>query len=151
MSSDVVIDSAVFIEVYLADELSPEGTSFIRHLKDTEARIHVPTLFKYEVTSVLWNSMLRGRISHESGFASLANFFEVVVNDVFDMELLKRGFDLAREHNLSTAYDSQYLAVAERVGCEVWTTDKKFFNALFGKSPVVNWLGHWKIQAPTLA
>lgn len=37
---------------------------------------------------------------------------------------------LARQFNLPAAYDAHYLALAERLEAELWTLDRKLFNAV---------------------
>lgn len=59
----------------------------------------------------------------------------------FDNELLKRAYDLAEQLNRPAAYDAQYLALAERLGCDFWTADEKLFNAVGASLTWVRWLG----------
>jgi predicted nucleic acid-binding protein len=51
------------------------------------------------------------------------------------------------EHNRPTAYDEQYLAVAERYQSDFWTADERMFNAVSGKFPSIYWLGNVKLEA----
>jgi len=37
---------------------------------------------------------------------------------------------IATRFGLSTAYDAYYLGLAEILGCELWTADEEFFNAV---------------------
>jgi predicted nucleic acid-binding protein len=50
-------------------------------------------------------------------------------------------------NNRPTAYDAQYLAVAERHQADFWTADERLFNALNGKFPHIDWLGNVKLEA----
>jgi predicted nucleic acid-binding protein len=61
--------------------------------------------------------------------------------------LLKRGYELAEEFNRPTAYDAQYLALAERLSCDFWTADERMSNAVSGKFLSIRWLGNWKSAA----
>jgi predicted nucleic acid-binding protein len=62
----------------------------------------------------------------------------------FDEALLKRGYELAAELNRPTAYDSQYLALAERLSCDFWTADERIFNSVSSKNTHIHWLGNWQ-------
>jgi predicted nucleic acid-binding protein len=44
--------------------------------------------------------------------------------------------------NLPTAYDAQYLAVAQRYECDFWTADEHLFNVATGSVPRTFWLGN---------
>ena len=65
---------------------------------------------------------------------------------MMDDELLKRGYELATRLNRPTAYNSRYLAVAERLQCEFWTADERMFNAVTQDLNWVKWLGSFKVR-----
>lgn len=69
---------------------------------------------------------------------------EYAVELMIDESLLKRAYELATIHNRPTTYDSQYLAVAERLSCEFWTADEKLFNSVSRSLDWVKWLGNLK-------
>ncbi|MBC8099768.1 MAG: type II toxin-antitoxin system VapC family toxin [Armatimonadetes bacterium] len=46
------------------------------------------------------------------------------------MKLYRRAYELAEQLSLPTAYDAQYLAVAEHLGCDFWTADERLYNAV---------------------
>ena len=54
----------------------------------------------------------------------------------------ERVLELALEHNLS-AYDAAYLALAGSEGCELWTGDRPFYQAVRGEFLGVNWIGDY--------
>jgi len=45
------------------------------------------------------------------------------------------ALDLAARFERPNAYDAQYLAVADMIGCELWTGDKLLVNAVGGRLP----------------
>ena len=55
--------------------------------------------------------------------------------------LLRRGYELAEKYNRPTAYDAQYMALAERLACNFWTNDKRLYNAVSGTFGRIRWLG----------
>jgi predicted nucleic acid-binding protein len=63
-----------------------------------------------------------------------------------DDVLLKRGFELATQFSRPSAYEVQYLAVAEQLGCEFWTADERWFNTFKSVVPWVKWLGQFQSQ-----
>ncbi len=56
--------------------------------------------------------------------------------------------ELAHQYGLPAAYDAHYLALAEREGCEYWTTDERLWNAVKAQLPWVRWLGTFSSGAP---
>ncbi|MBN1285209.1 MAG: type II toxin-antitoxin system VapC family toxin [Anaerolineae bacterium] len=66
------------------------------------------------------------------------------VHLLMDDDLLRRAYDLATRFNRPTAYDAQYLAVAERLACEFWTADDRLFHAVAGELPWVRRLSDFR-------
>ncbi|GAB4520364.1 MAG: hypothetical protein OHK0046_30490 [Anaerolineae bacterium] len=62
----------------------------------------------------------------------------------FDETLLKCADTLAAEYELPTAYDAQYLAVAERLACEFC---QRMVNSIGQQFRGIRWLGQWKENA----
>jgi predicted nucleic acid-binding protein len=60
-----------------------------------------------------------------------------------DNDLLKEAYELAVRFNRPRAYDTQYLALAERLGCEFWTADQRLVNSTQGQFSRIRWLGNW--------
>lgn len=58
-----------------------------------------------------------------------------------DDALLKTAYDLAVRFNRPRAYDSQYMALAERLNCEFWTADERLVNSTQGQFTRIRWLG----------
>jgi predicted nucleic acid-binding protein len=48
---------------------------------------------------------------------------------------------LAHRLRRPTTYDCHYLALAEHYGCELWTGDERFFNAVRRQIPWIRWVG----------
>ena len=42
---------------------------------------------------------------------------------------------------LAPGHDAAYLAVAEILGCELWTADERLYNSVKTDMPRVRWLG----------
>ena len=58
--------------------------------------------------------------------------------------LVKRARQIARQFGQPQIYDSLYAALAELRGCEFWTADKRFYDAVKGGLPFVKYLVHYK-------
>jgi len=58
--------------------------------------------------------------------------------------LHERAWELAKRFNRPQAYDSHYLALAEILGLELWTADKRLYNTVESDLPRVKWLGNYR-------
>ena len=55
--------------------------------------------------------------------------------------LYNRALELASRLGLGATYDSHYLALAETLGCDLWTADEKFYRAASQAARNVRWIG----------
>ena len=94
----------------------------------------------FEVSNVLHKKIVAGEI--EIGDAE--NLMEDLLSrDITLYALTPRyldAFELASRFNQRTIYDSQYLALAQALGCEFWTADERFYRAVTGQLPNIRLL-----------
>jgi predicted nucleic acid-binding protein len=95
----------------------------------------------FEVTSVIRNHVYRRAVSAEAGQAAVEAFGAQDIVLIHPDRLTMRAWEMANQYSRPTAYDAHYLALAETLGCELWTADRRLFNALQGTLPWVRFLG----------
>ena len=138
----VVVDASVVLKWQLDDE---EHISQAAALRDDfyamgTIKAIAPYLLIYEVINGIVTAIRRKRLAPDKALEVMDNLMELGV-ELKGVES-ERILSLALEHNLS-AYDAAYLALAESKGCELWTGDKPFYQALKGELPQVNWIGDY--------
>lgn len=141
--SQVVLDSSIFIASVYVETFTPQAKGLLKQLKDAKTILNAPSLLRYELIAVSRKAVYQGRITAEQGRIARDQLLTYPVTLHFDDDLLKRGYELAEEFNRPTAYDAQYLALAERLPCELWTADECLFNAVSAKFTSIRWLGSW--------
>jgi predicted nucleic acid-binding protein len=104
-------------------------------------QLAAPMLFHYEIVAVMRKSVFQKLLSAKQAQQGLDILLSKDIQLLVDKGLLHRAYELATQFNRPTAYDSQYLAVAERLDCEFWTLDKKLVNAVSSTLPWVKWVG----------
>jgi predicted nucleic acid-binding protein len=140
----VVADSGIFLAAALTEEYTLQATSLIEMWQKSSFQIAAPTLFQYEVVAVMRKSVHRGRLTDKDAIYQRDLLLAYPIQYMLDEKLLKRAYEIATLYNRPTAYDSQYLAVAERLQCDFWTTDERLFNSLTGFLSWVKWIGNMK-------
>jgi len=143
MNAWVVADSGLLIASVLLETHTPKAKAILQHWMDGKIRIAAPILFRYEIVAVMRKSVYRGMVTVEEAAKGRDFLFAYSVHFMIDSDLLKRAYELATQFNRPTAYDSQYLAVAERLGCEFWTADEKLYNVAGKDLTWVKWLGNF--------
>jgi predicted nucleic acid-binding protein len=104
------------------------------------AHLVAPSLLYYEVTNVLHRYQHRGWLSAPTVQSVLVAALALPVDLFSDAELHLRARETAAHYGLPAAYDAHYLALAERLGAKMYTTDRRLVNALGSVAPA--WLYH---------
>jgi predicted nucleic acid-binding protein len=141
MTSWVVCDSGIILATLLKERHTDHAEALLTRWKDTDFALAVPYLFGYEMIAAIRKHVVRGTLSAAEGLLARQKALSINVTYYFDNDLLKTAFNLATRLNRPTAYDSQYLALAERLGCEFWTADERLYNATQSSLGYVRWLG----------
>ncbi|MBW4437171.1 MAG: type II toxin-antitoxin system VapC family toxin [Pleurocapsa minor GSE-CHR-MK-17-07R] len=140
-----VIDAGVFIVRALDEPLAGTADQCLMWMWQHSYQIAAPTLFRYEITSVLRKAVHQGRIAPDAAPLFQRAIFAHDITYFLDDLLLARAQEIAAALNMPTAYDAQYVAVGERLGAPVWTADRKF--AAAAASYGVRWLGDFTPDA----
>ena len=126
----VVLDASVALKWILIGE---EGEDRARPYRDRhvsgEEPIAVPELFFYEIGNVLATKTTLGREAIGEAFALLWRFELEVFS--LGLEEFLSGLALARTAQI-TLYDAAYLELAQKLGCDFVTYDKKLFEKVRG-------------------
>ena len=138
----VVVDASVVLKWQLDDEeYVPQATALRNDFYALGAiKAIAPHLLTYEVVNGIVTATRRERLTSDKALEIMDNLMELGV-ELKGVEPA-RLMALALDHNLS-AYDAAYLALAESEGCELWTGDRPFYQAVRGESPQVKWIGDY--------
>lgn len=104
-----------------------------------------PGLFAYELVNGIWAAARRARLSPDVAAQALQNLLDAgVQTQEPDPD---RILELALEHGI-TAYDAAYVAVADDLGCDLWTADRPLYKACGASNPRVRWIGDYQAPVP---
>ena len=143
MTSVVCVDASLILNVYLPQPLSNKAEVLWRQWQSQGYRFVAPTLFRYEVTTVLRRHVHFGRLTPEKGLNALNEILTSVIEYPVVPDLHTRAYQLATQLGRPRANDAHYLIVAQTLGCEFWTADRKLVNAVSNTLPWVKFLGDY--------
>lgn len=146
-TSYVVLDSGVLLAAVQSEAHTEHAKTLINQFAAEQMQLIAPTLLHYELVAVTRKWVYRELTTPERAKAALDTLLRFPVLPIVDDALLRRAYRLATEYNRPTAYDAQYLAVAERYECNFWTADERFYRAVNDKLSYVYWLGNVKLEA----
>ena len=144
MSSQVCIDANLALKLVLVEEDSSKAQHLWDTWVDADVEIVAPPLLAFEGTSVICNKMHRGLAPPEEAELMFKAFHLLGVRLLYPDGLHEKAWELAKQFNRPQAYDSHYLALAEILGLEFWTGDKRLYNTVKRRLPWVKWLGDYQ-------
>lgn len=103
-----------------------------------------PPLWEYETESVLQGLLQTGVLTISQTDTALARLAAIGVQILAPADLVKRARAIARQSGQSKIYDALYAALADLRGCEFWTADKAFFDAVKSALPFVKYLPNYR-------
>lgn len=142
--ASVVVDSGILIASVLKERFFQKADALLEYWRQNNIQFAAPVLFQYEVVAVARKVVFQKRATLEEATEARDFMLAYEVETYLDDTLLKRAYELATQLDRPTAYDAQYLAVAERLNCEFWTADEKLFNAVHDKLDWVKWVGNFE-------
>jgi predicted nucleic acid-binding protein len=142
----VCLDASVGLKLLVAEDDSARARSLWRAWTAQGFLVVAPGLFVFECTSALRRMVVRGDLALESARRAVGLLLEMPLSLQAPGGLVERAWDLAGALNRPTAYDCFYLAVAELLGIECWTADRRLYNAVHTKC---RWLRHLDDHAPS--
>lgn len=126
----LVIDAGVGYALSVSDIGTTHLRSNIAELMNQGVKLCAPVLWPYELTSVFTKALHFGQLSELSAGRALELSGELAVT-LFppDDELVRQAYAWTLRLRRAAAYDSFYLALAERLGCDLWTIDQRLVRA----------------------
>lgn len=143
MRTEIDQDEALVVDASFIVDLVTRGDSSIHgriwtQWEESRKTILAPELFRYEVTNAFWKMEKRRDVSAVLAAELLSRTLALQIEFRTFPGIHTRALELARIFDTSTAYDPHYLALAEALGCDYWTSDGKLYRAVERRLPWVN-------------
>ena len=138
MNSQVCVDASFVIKLGLPEEGSNQVETLWREWRRQGREIVAPPLLCYEITSILCHAVYRRRITREEGLYILEHLLAFPIRLLVPQDLHVKAWQMAISMGQPAAYDAHYLVLAQSLGCEFWTADKRLSQAAGDRMPWVN-------------
>ena len=139
----LVLDASVAIKWVNPHEPLADKAILIREdYERGSVSLVVPMFWDYEVANGVNKAVARGQLSTEEGREAIALLLAIHAQKA-PLPSPQDSYALARRYQRSV-YDSWYLQLAEKEGCELWTADRKLYNALKDTVPWIKWLADYQ-------
>ena len=144
MSEYVVVDASVAFKWLVEEEDSDKATALVRLWDGEGSRLAAPQLMSFEVANALYRRVVRGDFAVDVASGLMEDLMSLGIAFHHGPNLHRRALELASQLQQSAVYDAHYLALAESLGCELWTADQRFQWAAEGIGNV-HWIGDWSV------
>jgi predicted nucleic acid-binding protein len=135
-----VVDANVVAKWYLRDEdLLAQADLTLRNIPS--GRTAAPHIIRYELASSLSTAVRSGRITRTYAETSLAHFIQSGIGSVIDPQsVIQNAMAITIELPIFFL-DAVYIALAERLGWDFVTDDRRLRDAVTHRFPFIRWLG----------
>lgn len=141
----IVVDSNIVAALMLPLPYSPQAISMMGVWRRSGKRLIAPTLFEYEITTLIRRSILYDKLERTQMLSVLSRLLGTgLVTVPPTRQIHEEALELAERIGQSKAYDAQYLALASHENAPFWTADRRLANAAQTAGlGWVHWVGDW--------
>ena len=139
----IAVDANVAAKWGLPEEHSDRARALVMAAVRSDERLVAPPLLRFELTNIVRKHTGRGGLSPEQARGVLARCLAVPVQTVLLPDFHQRALETATGYMLG-GYDAYYVTLAQYLGCDLWTDDRKLLRALGGRLSFVRWIGDFE-------
>lgn len=148
MPGYVVVDASLAVKWVLTEDHTREAIALVQHWEDQQVQMVGTHLLPMEVANALHKHVTAGNITGLDANALMNRFMGFGVQLVYREHLHARALELAALLRQGAVYDAHYLALAESLGCALWTADRRFHRIAPDASYPVHWVGDFVTRGP---
>jgi predicted nucleic acid-binding protein len=139
--SECCVDASITVKWFIKGEtLRHKALKLLRDSQAAGITLIAPPVFEAETDSVIQTRVVDGRTTLDVADRTLALLDTAPVAIITHPRLRQRAREIARQFYQRKVYDATYAALAELRGCEFWTADKVFYDAVKAGLPFVKYL-----------
>ena len=136
----ICVDASIVVPLITHGPSGSPFTAAWRQWHQSGLKPVAPSLLIYEVVNALHRYVHHGMLLPGEASDALEAALGLGIDLRSDAELHPRALAMAGKLGLAAAYDAHYLALAERLGAEFWTADRRLQHAVGATLPWVRLL-----------
>jgi predicted nucleic acid-binding protein len=141
----IVVDASVVVKRVILEEHSEHAYALLDRMWHDGDRVVGPPLLRIEATNAVYQRFRRGDLDADEVDAAIAKVLALNVELLSPPDLIALGYAFARQHQLKNIYDCLYVVLARELATELWTANRRLYNAMAVVAPWVRWVGDYPI------
>ena len=138
-NSWICVDASLVVRL-VADPQDETVQQLVEQWHSSGRQLVAPTLLHYEVTNALHRYQQHGLMSGLAVQLAQKAALSLPLQLVGNPDLHQQALILASQFELPATYDAHYLALAETLGAEFWTADRRLVRKVKDAFPWVHLL-----------
>jgi predicted nucleic acid-binding protein len=131
-----VLDSCVAFKTLLAEQYSDKAQRLSEEYQNSVHELICPDVFPTEIAHGITRAERQGRITPTEGALLLADLLNRLPAIHASLPLLPRAYRISSDTRIGL-YDCLYVALAEREGCELVTSDDRLIRNIGSQFPFI--------------
>ena len=144
----ICVDASVIAKWLLAESDTDRALGLYADATRRGDRLLAPSYFAAEASSAIYKQLQQGNLQLDEALPLVERVELLPIVTLSPPGLPLRAFEIATQFNLKWIYDAFYVALAEIVGCDLWTADEKLHESVSGAFPNVRLLTHYQPASP---
>lgn len=138
----IVVDASVAAKWVLPEEHSERALALVADAAGIQT-LTAPPLLPFEIANIFRRQMVREGLPLVDADRLMVGFLAFPVTLTMPADLSRRALVIAEAHRMPAAYDAHNVALAEFLGCELWTDDRRLLRQVGGTFAFVRWIGDY--------
>jgi predicted nucleic acid-binding protein len=147
MNGPVVVDASTIVKLVVAENDSDKAVRLYLDCIANQYPLAGPSHLLGEAVNAIhprWRSSDPAKhLTEFQAYLAVASLLQYKIQLIDSFQLYSRAAVFARTHGLLTIYDSLYVVLAETLGVELWTADRRLVRQVATLAPWVRWLGEY--------
>ena len=141
MAGLVVIDASLAVKWIIPEPYTEQAFRLSERWVSEQIQLIAPCLILAEVTNAIFKRVNRRELDLLTAREALRTLLAFHIEIREQEGLPERALELAQNFRMSASYGAHYLALAESVGCDLWTGDRKLYERTKSQLSWVKWIG----------
>jgi predicted nucleic acid-binding protein len=129
----VCVDASFVIRLLLGGPGGDKAEELWEEWAQGQVQAAAPGLIFYEITNALYRLGAGAYLAFEEITEILELALSLGINTISEDFLHRKAFVFAHQYGLKATYDAHYFALAQSLGADFWTADRRLVNAVTSK------------------